>query len=782
MEIAGFGPFRAWGTKALQPHDLAVIGVAWESEIHRSGLGDIAHTDTARADMLPHEAYARAPIAGFTALNGEALLASFDRVGDRHHHLGIHVGTSHAKAPVNPTAGAAGKLIAKLSLEELREARSPEATLELFARHANALSSALATRRKIRAVLPILTELVVAATLFGVGDHLIGFTDRLEAFLRLLALFWRMAIGVPHKGELAVSLFDSLGRCITPYAERLIVVLELHYPEHSPNRPVDNHQPRINQIVWPLVAAATLLCSPLAGSAFADPSAPDATFGTNGIVIEDHGRIETGGAVVQLATGKLLQLGRGSGALGEAEQAFSRYNPNGVIDASYGTNGTASGHFGEVNGFELQPDDSLLVASEFATGSAPQFNDAAVMRYTATGAKDTSFGTDGRAVFRFDPLNPFDERATAVTRLASGKLLVGGYIWRGGVNFDVAVVRLSATGALDTTFGDQGYFIFDLMGGLDKVVQVHELPDGRLIVYGEAQDTVRLGKPAQVLFLRLSSEGVLDQTFGNNGSGIVTILTDVNSDQPGTMIPLANGKFLFAIIGTAQWTAALLKADGTLDEDFGNGGIASIVAVFAGTSFPLATSFSLARQTDGRIVVGGRVSGATPTFSVKFDAALARFEANGTPDTSFNSGSPQRTYDISGPAPENPRNVIVQDDGKILLGGYYPNGVDDRFMLRVNGDTPTVNSTTTTSPTSSTSSTIATTSTTLECCDVCGDVNGDGVIRSSDALSTLQAAVGLFQCALSLCDANGDGFVRSNDALLVLKFAVGLSVELICAN
>lgn len=543
----------------------------------------------------------------------------------------------------------------------------------------------------------------------------------------------------------------------------------------SPNCEAQGGSVKYHRATLALVASTILLCSALVGSALADPSAPDASFGSNGIVIENLGKIETGGAVVQLSTGKLLQLGNGAGAVGEAGQAFSRYELTGVIDTTYGTNGTAAGHYGGVNGFQLLPDDSLLVASEMSTGNAVHYNDAAVMRYTASGAKDTSFGTDGRATFRFDPVNAGDEHAAAVTTLASGKLLVGGYIWRGGVNFDVALVRLSASGQLDTTFGNQGYYTFDFMGGLDKVSQLHELPDGRIIVYGTAQDTVSLGTPGRVLFLRLSSEGVLDETFGSNGNGVVTIITDVNTDSPGAMVAMANGSFLFGIIGTAKWTAGLLKADGTLDGNFGVGGIASITAVLPGTSYPLATPFGLARQSDGRIVLGGRLSGATPQYVVKHDAGLARFEADGTPDTTFNNGSAQRNYNISDPAPESPINLIVQDDGKIVLAGYYPNGIDDRFMLRVNGDTPVVVSTTTTT---------VSTSTTLECqdCDVCGDVNDDGFIRTSDALGTLKAAVGQVVCPLSLCDTNGNGLVQSSDALLVLRYAVGINVTLICLN
>jgi hypothetical protein len=75
-----------------------------------------------------------------------------------------------------------------------------------------------------------------------------------------------------------------------------------------------------------LLVLASSVCFALAlpGLAPADPSAPDPGFDGDGIVIQNLGGLETGGAVVQLSTGKLLQLGRGTGSVGEARHALTR--------------------------------------------------------------------------------------------------------------------------------------------------------------------------------------------------------------------------------------------------------------------------------------------------------------------------------------------------------------------------------------------------------------------------------------------------------------------------
>lgn len=123
------------------------------------------------------------------------------------------------------------------------------------------------------------------------------------------------------------------------------------------------------------------------------------------------------------------------------------------------------------------------------------------------------------------------------------------------------------------------------------------------------------------------------------------------------------------------------------------------------------------------------------------------------------------------------------------------------------GDTATTTSTSTTT----TSTTTSTTSTTLpECgngvvdgdedcddgegngpdgnCDdecradvVCGDVNGNDAVQTSDALLVLRAAIGQpVPCPEERCDVDGDQTLRANDALRVLKRAVGQSVVMAC--
>jgi len=82
-----------------------------------------------------------------------------------------------------------------------------------------------------------------------------------------------------------------------------------------------------------------------------------------------------------------------------------------------------------------------------------------------------------------------------------------------------------------------------------------------------------------------------------------------------------------------------------------------------------------------------------------------------------------------------------------------------------------------------------TTTTTLPRSDgVCGDpidppassVGRPLAVTASDALFTLQVAVGAAVCDLCVCDVNDSGSVTASDALLMLQAAVGQSVALTC--
>ena len=93
-------------------------------------------------------------------------------------------------------------------------------------------------------------------------------------------------------------------------------------------------------------------------------------------------------------------------------------------------------------------------------------------------------------------------------------------------------------------------------------------------------------------------------------------------------------------------------APGDLDSSFGGDGI-EVTMPFGETS-----AAAVALQADGKFVVAGESGG---------DFMVARYNADGSPDTSF-SGDGRQTTDFGG-RPDAGTGVAVQPDGKIVVAG-----------------------------------------------------------------------------------------------------------------
>ena len=147
--------------------------------------------------------------------------------------------------------------------------------------------------------------------------------------------------------------------------------------------------------------------------------------------------------------------------------------------------------------------------------------------------------------------------------------------------------------------------------------------------------------------------GSLDPSFGSGGivtqsSGIEAIAV-----QPDRKIVVAGGNGGFAL--------GRYLPDGSPDPSFGDAG-----HVF--TSFA-ASAAAVALQPDGKIVVAGdRVIPATSNVS---EFALARYNPNGSPDTSFGSDGIITTFiPVQGsPARARVTALAILPGGEILAGG-----------------------------------------------------------------------------------------------------------------
>ena len=427
------------------------------------------------------------------------------------------------------------------------------------------------------------------------------------------------------------------------------------------------------------------------------PAAPgdlDPSFGGGDVVSTDFGSQSQSRAVAMALqpNGQIVVAGIVyPGHLANPRFAVARYNADGSLDASFGSGGTAMTDFGSPRGdvataVALQPDDKIVLAGSTTTSGGDNF---ALARYNADGSLDQTFGNGGKVTTEF---SGFD-RASAVSVQRDGKIVVVGTSSRGFSDF--VLVRYSADGALDASFGNGGRVISDFAGGDDAVSGLALQPDGKILVLGVVGPPppppsppipcrtfpfcFGLGGPSLgpsfPTLVRYNPDGSLDATFGSGGK-VPTGLppTRAFTLQPDGRIVVLAG---FIHSGGSDLTIARFNPDGSLDSSFGVGG--KVIADYNGDfNDQLAV---LALQPDGKFLA---------VLNSTRGLVVARYNPNGTPDPTFGNGG-TATTDFPGSS-FGASDLTFQPDGKILVAGTTTSfrGSPDFALARFEGG-PTSN-------------------------------------------------------------------------------------------
>ena len=179
----------------------------------------------------------------------------------------------------------------------------------------------------------------------------------------------------------------------------------------------------------------------------------DSTFGTNGKVISSFGSycyVEFRSILIQ-PDGKIVLSGAMCQSYDSSGAALVRLNIDGTFDTTFGNGGlVASTNNFFPMGMALQSDGKIVLgsgASGFELG-----------RYNSNGTVDSTFGNNGIELTSFDSLN--NGGITSLSIQTNGKLVAGGCIAVGYLNYNYyyafALACYNPDGSLDTTFGNKG--------------------------------------------------------------------------------------------------------------------------------------------------------------------------------------------------------------------------------------------------------------------------------------------------------------------------------------
>lgn len=439
-------------------------------------------------------------------------------------------------------------------------------------------------------------------------------------------------------------------------------------------------------------AAVTGALLVFAGSAGAAAGDLDPLFGTGGFATAPaNATYPTTGAneIALTPSGQILAAGNFLDG-GVRYLSVQRFNANGSIDTSFGDGGLATlamppNTVIDVAGIGEQPGGAVVVGARKYSTAVSGSGVFAVFRFTQSGQLDTTFDGDsaGNGILELNigqpgpPLPDETERKLIVE--PSGKIVIsGGSIYPSFGS--IAIGRLDADGKWDSSFSGDGKLSIPLTTTSFDDKALADVPgDAGYVIGGRVLPNVA-PTITQPTLVRISESGALDASFtggtGNVSStpGIVTYYWSADPAKLGeiqAVAPTQDGGFVAGgyqnLTSSTVSVLARYSANGGVDSSFGTNGIKVDLLNGDGSS----TVESVAVQPDGKILAAFN----RPADSTGF---LGRYNADGSPDSSFGSGG------LISPA-QLVNRVVIQTDG-MPVANVVRTGQTNTTLVRLLAD------------------------------------------------------------------------------------------------
>jgi len=285
-----------------------------------------------------------------------------------------------------------------------------------------------------------------------------------------------------------------------------------------------------------------------------------------------------------------------------------------------------------------------------------------LIRLKANGELDSSFGLNGR--FNLPLESNQDIFYTQVFKGKAGVIyLNGGVNIRTDTSRSGIIVKLSANGKIDTTFGTMGIKNYSLQH--NEFPSIMAIDSNLEVLYMANVSPFK----SEIEVTRLKQNGQIDSSFGNAGKSVIKSTVAALFSKKVMVLP--NSKIVIAAQITHSTSLIksglyLVNEDGTLNQSFGKNGLALI------DQFPkLNTAEIIALNVDSHqnFVLGY----SSPTNTNKYLAAVG-IHSNGTVNDSFVDGG--LLYEAS----YNPMNMLIDKENRLVFCGKYPDFVVSRYL------------------------------------------------------------------------------------------------------
>ena len=402
----------------------------------------------------------------------------------------------------------------------------------------------------------------------------------------------------------------------------------------------------------------------------------DTTFGTEGTVITDFGFGYNAVLAITLQPdGKVIAVGTSY----NDKFAMARYTTNGDLDTTFDGDGKVISSLGSglksyASYVSVQADGKIIVVGKSLTSIDPQEFSFSIAKYNPNGSLDTSFDGDGIVNNTFDDAPGTAINFNTIIEQPDGKFLV---TTERGDNSEFVVRRYNASGSDDTSFGNNGkstLFIQDINRAFGIALQ----PDQKIVVVGYSYSFTSIVDGYDFNVVRYSTNGVPDVSFDNDG--IIAAKFDSSNDicskvliQPDDKIITIGVKktYPFGTAGKELIAISRTNTDGSLDTTFGTDGKA---VSDLGQDYSVINNAIV--QQDGKILV----SCETATFGNSSEYFLIRYNNNGSLDTSFGNNGKTMLGGLTA--------ILPLPNGKIIIASQVSDAQDNPFLnlKRINND------------------------------------------------------------------------------------------------
>lgn len=425
----------------------------------------------------------------------------------------------------------------------------------------------------------------------------------------------------------------------------------------------------------------------------------DTSFGVDGKVVNTSLPGLT--SILQQTDGKIIGFIQ-TNYNPSGNQDIVRFNSDGSLDTSFGINGIVEtslvDEITSIDKIKLQDDGKIVMV-----GGYLGLGTFGIVRLNPNGSLDATFGTNGYVVLSING-SPSSVEIDSI-----GRILVGGnvntpYSLEGYTQNDICLLRLLPNGALDTTFGVNGLFKLNIgthtiltnlgtiqSGGFssEDISSMEINENGDIFLGGLTTANESIKNYANFFVVSVNQNGVINSSFGDNGRviidfGIAEYVQNIKFDNENNIV-VCGYHYTNVTPNTSSYpkiALAKLNLNGVLDSSFG---IDGKVLTNRNSSNIIDIVYDFIIDENNKILcIGASVDDAFTNV----ESMLIRFTENGTIDATFN-GTGYSLTDFNNNSDDYGSSILMLNDGEILVGGKLivsssPNFVSQATLARYN--------------------------------------------------------------------------------------------------